>query len=73
MKAYEFSTKLTEAGTLEIPSKFAKKLPRNQDFRMILLVNEADDEEDNKAWYRLSTEQFFAGFAESDAVYDEMK
>ena len=73
MKAYEFSTKLTEAGTLEIPPTFAKKLPRDQGFRLILLVNEPDDVEDDKLWYRLSTEQFFAGFAESDAIYDEME
>ena len=73
MKAYEFPTKLTEAGTLEVPARFIDKLPLNQDFRLILFVDEPDDEEDDKAWYRLSSEQFFAGFAEGDAIYDELK
>jgi hypothetical protein len=29
-------------------------------------------EDDDTAWQRLTAEQFFAGYAEADAAYDEV-
>ena len=39
--------------------------------RVIILLNEPTEREDEEAWTRLTAEQFFAGYSEADAIYDE--
>jgi hypothetical protein len=68
MKAYEFPTKVTPEGKLEIPEDISSQLPPNQAMRAIILV--AEDAEDEAAWARLTCEQFLAGYDESDSIYD---
>jgi hypothetical protein len=71
MKAYEFPCKVTPGGRLELPEALTKRLPANPVVRVIiLLVNR--QREDEEAWTRLTVEQFFAGYSEADAVYDEL-
>ena len=40
--------------------------------RMVILLNEPIKREDQEVWARLTAEQFFAGYSEADAVYDEI-
>ncbi len=57
MKAYEFPCKVTPEGRV---------------VRMVILLNEPIKREDQEVWARLTAEQFFAGYSEADAVYDEI-
>ena len=70
MKAYEFPVKVTSDGRLELPDALLKLLPGNQTVRVIILVSEPTDMEEQAAWSRLTAEQFFAGYSEADAIYD---
>ena len=76
MKAYEFQVKLTAAGKLEFPDSVLKKLPIHQELRVIVLINEPTDieeeSEENAAWHNLAAEQFFADYSEEDSIYDEI-
>jgi bifunctional DNA-binding transcriptional regulator/antitoxin component of YhaV-PrlF toxin-antitoxin module len=68
MKAYEVPMKVTDQGTLKIPSEIARALKKEEVVRVIILVSEPSDE--HAAWSRMTAEQFLAGYAEMDAVYD---
>jgi len=70
MKAYEFPCKVTSEGRLELPEALTKLLPANQVVRVIILLNEPTEREDEETWARLTAEQFFAGYSAADAVYD---
>ncbi len=71
MKAYEFPAKVTTEGKIELPDTVLQQLPHNQQVKVIILVNEpSEDEEDDKAWHRLATEQLLKGYSEEDAIYD---
>lgn len=49
MKAYEFPAKVTAEGKLELPDAMLKNLLPNQQVRVIVLVNElVDIEEDDE-------------------------
>ena len=72
MKAYEFTCKVTPEGKLELPMALTKLLPANQMVRVIVLLNEPTESDDEEAWARLTAEQFFASYSEADAVYDEI-
>jgi len=72
MKAYEFPVKVTADGRLVMPDALLKLLPTNQIVRIILLVSEPTDIEEQAVWSRLTAEQFFAGYSEADAIYDRI-
>ena len=59
-------------GRLELPEALTKLSPANQVVRVIILLNEPTEREDEEAWTRLTAEQFFAGYSEADAVYEEI-
>src|SRR5262245_53165981 len=62
MKAYEFTCKVTPEGKLELPEALIKLLPANQMVRVIVLLNEPTESEDEEAWTRLTAEQCFASY-----------
>jgi hypothetical protein len=72
MRAYEFPIKVTPDGKLELPGALLKLLPDNQVVRVIILISEPMDKEEQADWSRLTVEQFFAGYSEADAVYDRI-
>ncbi len=73
MKAYEFPVKVSLEGTLDIPEPIVEMLPRGQLVRVIVLINEPGDVSEQEDWARLTVEQFFAGYSEADAIYDQME
>ena len=73
MKAYELPVNVTPEGNLELPDALTKMLPRSQIVRVIILVNEPMDIDEQSAWSRLTAEQFFAGYSEGDAIYDTLR
>jgi len=62
----------TAEGKLELPDALMKLLPANEVVRVIILVSEPTDMEEQAAWSRLTAEQFFTGYSEADAVYDSI-
>ncbi|OCR00972.1 hypothetical protein BCD67_06325 [Oscillatoriales cyanobacterium USR001] len=74
MKAYEFPAKVTAEGKIELPYPIVKQLLDNQEVRVIVLVNELidleedDETQENAAWHRLAAEQLLAGYSEEDAI-----
>jgi hypothetical protein len=69
MKAYEFPSKVTSAGRLELPNALMKLLPANRVVRVIILLSEPTERAE-EVWARLTTEQFLTGYSTADAVYD---
>ena len=72
MKAYEIPVKVTPEGKVELPDALLASLPRNQTIRVIILVPEPADQEENAAWSHLTTERFLAGYSEIDSIYDRV-
>jgi hypothetical protein len=72
MKAYEFPVRVTPGGTIELPDRLLELLPTDQSVRVIILVGELEDLEEQAAWSRLTAEQFLAGYSAADAVYDRI-
>lgn len=69
MKAYELTAKITPEGNLELPERLRRQLPAGK-ARVIVLIPDPADAEEQSAWERLTAEQFCAGYAAADAVYD---
>lgn len=73
MKAYEFPAKITPEGRLEFPESLLQHLPSNQQVRVIILVSEpTEEEQEEAAWRPLPAEQFFTDYSDADAVYDQI-
>ena len=54
---------------VQVPADIAAALPPERPLRVIVLV---PDTSEDQAWDRLAAEQFLRGYAESDAIYDEL-
>ncbi|TAH51152.1 MAG: hypothetical protein EYC68_11480 [Chloroflexota bacterium] len=73
MKAYEFPVQVSAEGMIELPSVLGELLPRGQIVRVIFLVREPEDVYEQKDWSHLTANEFFSGYADSDAIYDTME
>ena len=73
MKAYAFALKVSPDGSPEVPDALRSQLTDDQVGRVIVLIGEPSDMDDQTAWPRLSAEQFLAGYSEADGVYDEVR
>jgi hypothetical protein len=68
MKAIEFQTILHSSGAIDIPLSYQDQLRSDQEVRVIVLIG--DDEED-ESWKKLTTKQFFSGYSDEDAIYND--
>ncbi len=69
MKTLEFESHLTADRTLPVPSEVAVELEPEQSVRVILILpGDAEDRD----WANLTAEQFLQGYAETDALYDDL-
>lgn len=69
MKVLEFQTQIPSDGTLKVPANIAAQIQDEDNVRVVLVVGEASEDE---PWKRLTAERFFAGYSESDAIYDNL-
>ncbi len=69
MKAIEFQSSLTADRTLSVPASAVGAIPVGQTVRVLILLPESDDDRD---WERRAAEEFGMGYADSDAVYDQL-
>lgn len=72
MKAYEFPVKMSAEGILEIPAPVSELIPPGEIVRVILLVPESADLYEQKQWNLLTAKEFFAGYAESDSIWNSI-
>ena len=68
MKAFEFQIESPADGIIALPPNIADEVAAATHVKVIVLLNNDDDE----AWQNLTTEQFFRGYAPSDAIYDDL-
>ena len=69
MKTLEFQATLGPGGTLTVPVEVARQVPPEQPVRVIVLLPDPDE---GSEWERFTAEQFLHGYAEGDAIYDEL-
>lgn len=71
MKAYEFPANVTTEGKIELPDAILQQLVNKQQVKVIILVNEpTEEEQEEAAWHSLAAEQLLKGYSEDDAIYD---
>jgi hypothetical protein len=63
---------VTDEGKVDIPSAIAEILPRGRPIRAIVLVEETPEADESQDWARLTSDQFLAGYAEADEIYDRL-
>jgi N12 class adenine-specific DNA methylase len=69
MKAVEFHAQVNPDQTLTVPASVMGVIPVGRAVRVLILVpeNEADQE-----WEYLAAEAFGQGYADADAIYDQL-
>ena len=73
VKAYEFQTRVTADGKLEVPEVLFEEIRAERTVRVIVLISEPTDARfEDQAWAHLTAEQFLAGYSDADAIYDQM-
>lgn len=70
MKAVEFTTELSGASVLHIPSEVVAQLPKAGKARVIVLTEGGDEEAE---WRQGAYEQFLRDDAPEDAIYDSLR
>jgi hypothetical protein len=68
MKAVEFKARMKNK-SIRIPDNLSSELFDNKDVRVILLLEEAENQE-GKDFRTLSQNQFLSGYSDSDSIYD---
>ncbi|MBD2607686.1 MAG: hypothetical protein KME54_09390 [Tolypothrix brevis GSE-NOS-MK-07-07A] len=73
MKAYEFPANVTTEGKIELPDVILQQLVNKQQVKVIILVNEpTEEEQEEAAWHSLAADQLLKGYSEDDAIYDRI-
>jgi hypothetical protein len=67
VKAIEFTTELTDSGSLSIPQDVAKQLPKTGRARVIILADALSGDEE---WRISAYEQFLRDDSSEDAIYE---
>lgn len=70
MKAIEFQSQLGPDQTLAVPSPASDSIPIGKPVRVLVLVPESDADE---AWEQVTAMEFGQGYADSDAIYDQLQ
>ena len=72
MKAYEFAGEVMADGQLKLPESALAQLAGHHAVRVIVLVQDSPEGEEEAEWRAMAAEQFLAGYSEADAVYDTL-
>lgn len=65
----EFETHPNEDGTLTLPDNITAQLKGIESVRVLLILQANRDESE---WAELTREQFLKGYADGDAIYDQL-
>jgi hypothetical protein len=69
MKAIEFQSTLNPDQTLTVPTSVLDAIPIGQTVRVLILFPEGDED---REWEQEAAEEFGRGYADTDAIYDEL-
>ena len=69
MKALEFQSELRSDRTLSIPENLIDQIPSGRTFRVLVLVS---DDPVDRDWEQLAAADFGLGYADGDAIYDQL-
>lgn len=69
MAAVEFWAHMNADATLAVPPEVAERVPGERPVRVILLIPDSAEDED---WATLTAEAFLSGYADGDAIYDDL-
>lgn len=69
MRAIEFQSQLSPDQKLTVPASVLGSIPVGRTVRVLILL--ADDDADRE-WEQAAAEEFGRGYADSDAIYDEL-
>ncbi|MEO8540132.1 MAG: hypothetical protein ABI577_10370 [bacterium] len=74
MRTFSFPAVPDLNGQITLPSEVADALAANQLIEVVVVLHEEGDSEaaDEEAWRQLALKSFFDGYADSDAIYDEL-
>jgi hypothetical protein len=72
LKIYEFPAKIGPQGSLELPEALIKSLAGEEVVRVIIVVNEATETEEDAEWSRFAADQLLAQYDDADAIYDNL-
>ena len=70
MHAIEFTTELSDAAVLSIPTDVAAQLPKSGKARIIVLTDDTSDDAD---WQAGAYAQFLRDDSAEDAIYDTLR
>jgi len=70
MKAYESKIRISSDKKLRLPKRFENTLPANKTARVIILIDENEDDE--RIWNDLTMGEFLKGYSKEDAIYDKL-
>jgi hypothetical protein len=70
MKAYEFAGEVMADGQLKLPESALAQLAGHHAVKVIVLVKDLPEGEEETEWNAMAAEQFLAGYSEADAIYD---
>ena len=73
MQMYEIPIEITPEGKLELPYTLMERMKRGQSIRLIALLDDSENGGDDRDWARMTAEQFLAGYADADSIYDTIK
>ena len=71
MRVYEFPAKISPDGNVELPGPLVEQLADKETVRVIIIVDDQTNAEEDAVWSHLAAEQFLKGYANVDAIYDE--
>jgi hypothetical protein len=69
MKAIEFQAEVGPDRKLAIPQSVEQQIPSGQMLRVLVLIPETGEEQ---TWEQMAATDFGLGYADSDAIYDEL-
>jgi hypothetical protein len=72
MRAYEFPAKVAADGRIALPEEILDLVPSDGGIRVIVLVSDEDELEEQAATARLVARQFLAAYGDGDAIYDRL-
>ncbi len=72
MRAYEFAGEVLANGQLKLPELALAQLAGHHAVRVIVLVQDLPEAEEEAEWQAMAAEQFLAGYSEADAIYDTL-
>ena len=69
MKKFEFQARVNDDETVNIPADIAAQIERNSPVCVVMLI---PDQGEDGQWADFTAEQFLQGYADSDAIYDDV-